>query len=168
MQTFLTDFDHSVTARSLDQKRLVKQLLEGRQIMEVLTKPEYYRAEDQRIRVTPWAHHPAIMMWRGSVPYLGDYLNAIADEMKRRGYETSKNMSVINAVLSKNHNGEVPWWMERQDVFANIINTHRVSLFKKDSDYYSQWSDVSGDVCCARCNYFWPSHYYESGRKYAA
>lgn len=158
MQTFLTDTNHTLTAKSLDQKRLVKQLLEGRQIVETLVKPEYYIHESGKRRVTPWAHHPAIMMWRGSLGALGEYLDAIVAEMKVRNYAYENNSRVINSILATADLGTTPWWMQSKSVFDNIIATHRASLYRKDEHYYRQWSFEHGNVCCARCNYYWPTH----------
>lgn len=157
MQTFLTDKHHHNTARSLDRQRLVKQLLEGRQILETINKPEY--TEDGK--VTPWHHHPAIEMWKGHEGALLSYLTAIKTEMHHRGYKYQANWDAILAAMTeladKNQIGQGnPPWMRDADVYNNIIATHRHSLYNKDSEYYAEWDDQHGDVCCANCGYYWP------------
>lgn len=41
MQTFVPYSDHAETARFLDNRRLFKQLIEGKQILLALSDPEY-------------------------------------------------------------------------------------------------------------------------------
>ena len=56
MQTFVP-FDNFIeSSKSLDNRRLNKQLLEGRQIYKIIYT-------DQRSGA--WANHPAVKMWRG-------------------------------------------------------------------------------------------------------
>ena len=157
MQTFLTDKYHHNTAASLDRQRLVKQLLEGRQIIETLNKGE--RTPEGKI--TPWYNHPAIAMWRGYETALLSYLTAIKAEMVHRGYKYENNWDAILGAMTeladKNMIGQgTPPWMRDADVYSNIIATHRHSLYNKDSEYYAEWCDEHGDVCCADCNYYWP------------
>ena len=78
MQTFLPYvYDFKQTARVLDNKRLNKQLLEGRQIYAALTG-----------RSTGWVNHPATRMWAGHENMLVEYLEAIKNECDRRGIKT--------------------------------------------------------------------------------
>jgi hypothetical protein len=76
MQTFLPYRDFNSTAYCLDYRRLGKQRLETYQIIRVLTGLS-----------TGWANHPAVKMWKGYVPALKAYYNAIVFEWIERGYE---------------------------------------------------------------------------------
>ena len=159
VQTFVTDRHHHNTAQSLDQKRLVKQLLEGRQILETINKPEY--TEDGR--VTPWHHHPAVVMWKGHESALLSYLTAIKAEMVHRGYKYEANWDAILGAMTELADKDMigagnPDWIVDTDVYNNVIATHRASLYRKDSEYYAEWCDEHGDVCCTACNYYWPGH----------
>ena len=71
MQTFVP-FDNFIeSSKSLDNRRLNKQLLEGRQIYKIIYT-------DQRSGA--WANHPAVKMWRGCDTALFNYLVAIKNE----------------------------------------------------------------------------------------
>ena len=59
MQTFLPEHTFVECAAVLDQKRLVKQLLEGRQILSALAG-----------ETKGWVNHPATKMWIGHESYL--------------------------------------------------------------------------------------------------
>ena len=159
MQTFVTDKSHHNTARSLDRQRLVKQFLEGRQIIEVLNKPDY----TPEGKVTPWSRHPAVVMWRGHEHALYGYLMAMKVEMQHRGYSYEKNWYAILDTMTelgeKNQIGlSTPEWMLNDVTYSNVIATHRASLYRKDPGFYADWHDEQGDVCCNGCNYYWPGH----------
>ena len=56
MQTFLPYPDKRTSLDVLDNKRLNKQILEGYQILKLLSDYSDKKA---------WAHHPAVLMWKG-------------------------------------------------------------------------------------------------------
>ena len=159
VQTFVTDRHHHNTARSLDRKRLVKQLLECRQIIEVINRGE--RTPEGKI--TPWYNHPAVVMWRGHETALLSYMTAIKAEMQHRGYAWQNNWDAILGAMTELADKDMigsgnPDWIVDTDVYDNVIATHRASLYRKDSEYYAEWCDEHGDVCCTSCNYYWPGH----------
>jgi hypothetical protein len=78
MQVFLPEPDFDIAAQQLDTKRLVKQLLEGRQIMTILVGESKSNA---------WKNHPAVRMFDGHPYALYNYLRAIRNEMQRREYK---------------------------------------------------------------------------------
>lgn len=154
MQTFLSEFSFRDTARALDNKRLNKQLLEGRQILTALTTGK------------GWVHHPATKMWAGHECVLLDYLNEIRLEMIMRGIKTDKNWSAITEIFESNpelydHN-KWPWWWLDSAARKNIVTTHRGRLYEKDPDHYQDYwlafKTYRDYVCCNRCNYYWPTH----------
>lgn len=155
MQTFITDtFPNRWGVENLDQKRLVKQLLECRQIMAALAG-----------ETKGWVNHPATKMWRGKESVLNNYVWHIVAEMKVRGYKYRTNLDVFTALYSKvvdnvGYNNTLNYFsLEDLD---KIIYTHRGRLFIKDPEYYAQWShysDFKKNVCCDHCNYYWPTHF---------
>lgn len=164
MQTFITGGGDSHGVANLDSKRLNKQLLEGRQILNVLVTIQ----KDPAAKVA-WRNHPAVKMWAGYEFALYSYLLWVETECRKREIQTEKNMAAIVDLameLDGSSLGRVPaWWTDpvRKD---RIITSHRASLYKKDPDYYAEWKFESdwvdahryAVVCCDRCNYYWPTH----------
>ena len=152
MQVFLPHEDFTETASVLDQKRLVKQLLEGRQILAAIAG-----------ETKGWVNHPATKMFRNSPNTLVAYLRAIAVEMGVREYKWENNWSVIQKYSEqlKNLDTGRPSWMYGEE-FDKVITTHRANLYIKAPDLYPQFKsavDVYRPmVCCDACNYYWPTH----------
>ena len=76
MQTFLPYPDLQATAESLDYKRLGKQRVETKQILQTLLGIS-----------DGWASHPAVRMWEGFEARLCVYGLYICSEWRFRGYE---------------------------------------------------------------------------------
>ena len=152
MQTFLPEYTFAESAAVLDQKRLVKQLLEGRQIMAALSG-----------NTKGWVNHPATRMWRGHGAVLYYYLGAIRNEMERRGYKWENNWNEIEIMFYTYFRNEFtyPAWM-LSDKFNKVVSTHRANLHLKAPELYPQYAlevvNYRDDVCCERCNYYWPTH----------
>ena len=153
MQTFITDSrEVGWGVYHLDQKRLVKQLLECRQIMAALAG-----------ETKGWVNHPATKMWRGKEGQLYGYANAVVKEMQVRGYKWQNNFDQLkNSFL--NIINQRRGWVDQEfseEEFDKIVYTHRGRLYEKDPVHYAQWStyaDFKKNVCCDRCNYYWPTH----------
>jgi len=119
MQTFIpyTDFDEC--ARALDYRRLGKQRVECKQILNAIERGS-----------GGWANHPATRMWRGYEPALRQYMRAIILEWTARGYKN--NMEIPNP-----EDYELPPWWGREEIHAS----HRSALLEKDFEfYYGKWS----------------------------
>lgn len=152
MQTFIPFSDFNESAASLDNKRLNKQLLEGRQIYQILAHN----------RTTGgWVNHPAVKMWRNYDNALFNYLVAIKNECNYRNIQTEKNWNAIIDLHESNWNRGtgiiMPPWLGDERVHLS----HRQNLYNKDPDYYAFFADdnrLSAVSCCDKCNYFWPSH----------
>lgn len=149
MQTFVPFEDIDESAESLDNKRLNKQLLEGRQIYSILSS--------QRKR-GGWVNHPAVKMWRNYDNGLFAYLTGITNECDRRGIATEKNWNALCDMHELNWNrgtGVImpPWWGDDR-----VHESHRNNLYVKDPDYYAEFSSANRITCCDKCNYFWPTH----------
>ena len=149
MQTFVPFVDLDKSAHVLDNKRLNKQLLEGRQIYGILTSGRTKGA---------WVNHPAVRMWRNFDNGLFSYLKAIKNSCVDRGISTEKNWNVILDLHEANWNRGsktvMPaWWGDNR-----VHQSHRNNLYVKNPDYYSQFAPDMRVSCCDKCNYFWPTH----------
>ena len=74
VNTFLVDSNFVISAKCLDNKRLFKQCLEAKHIIEIL--------EGKR---TGFKHHPATQQWIGYLPALKYYFNVHLQEIRDRG-----------------------------------------------------------------------------------
>lgn len=155
MQVFLPEPDFNYTAQQLDTKRLVKQLLEGRQIMTILVGENKTKA---------WTNHPAVRMFDGHPVALFTYLAAIRKEMQRREYKWEKNWYEIERMVRENLTKTgFPRWMLDDNSLYRVITTHRGRLYEKAPELYPQYRpeyEIYLDyVCCpGKCTYYWPSH----------
>jgi len=155
MQVFMSEYTFEESAKVLDNKRLVKQLLEGRQILAALAG-----------QTKGWRKHPATRMFEGYEPALFDYLYYVAKEMEQRGYKTENNwneivrLALVHFTVDSDY--EMPPWFVDRATLHSVVTTHRRSLYNKAPELYPQYeyeaSIGAGFVCCDRCNYYWPTH----------
>ena len=158
MQTFVPFADFNESAEVLDNKRLNKQLLEGRQIYQILVSGR---------RTGGWVNHPAVKMWRNYDMSFFNYLESVKNECVHRGIQTEKNWNAILDLHEKNWNRGSnivmpPWWNDQR-----VHESHRNNLYVKDSDHYAMFSSAKRVACCDRCNYFWPTHTSVYGAEFA-
>jgi hypothetical protein len=156
MQTFLPYKDFTKSAEALDNKRLNKQLLEGYQILKVLSNTDPKAA---------WRNHPAVKMWRGHEFILLDYVLEVADVATKRGIKTDKNLSNIEALVASEGvfwGKSEPAWYNNDTVMQLVTTTHKANLYRKDDGYYNHFKDsVTSEYnkpCCDRCQYYWVTH----------
>ena len=156
MQTFLPYSDYEAIAQTLDNKRLNKQILEGYQILKILSGASESGA---------WRNHPAVLMWKGSEYELNDYLAHMIYEADWRGIKTDKNAFNIRQLkmqYGKQWGRQLPFWMEDEKTLACITTTHQVSLFNKDPMHYISFKDSHKSpynvTCCDSCKYYWATH----------
>lgn len=155
MQTFMSEKSFSDTASMLDNKRLNKQILEGRQILNILSNYHPKKA---------WANHPAVLMWRGSEHILYSYIKVMANDADKRGIKTDTNMQAVEE-LYRVHNKlwgkDNPKWFNKEEL-DRVVMTHRANLYKKDPEYYWQYKyAVDNELnkpCCEKCKYYWATH----------
>lgn len=152
MQTFVPYPNVVLSAASLDSKRLNKQLLEGRQIYQILAENRTKGG---------WVRHPAVLMWKNYDTGLYSYLAAIRDECNKRGIKWEKNWDAIQTLHDNNwHRGDkvvMPaWWKDER-----VHLSHRQNLYAKDPVAYYHFRDSAEQPkshCCDKCNYWWPTH----------
>ena len=156
MQTFLPFKNFVDSANALDNKRLNKQVLEGYQILKVLSN------DDPR---AGWRNHPAVKMWRGHENILWQYVMAMVDEANKRGIKTDKNVENLNTLRQSVGNrwgSSFPIWYQNAGIMRRVTTTHRANLHIKDPEYYYNFAssvvDKNNEPCCERCNYFWVTH----------
>jgi hypothetical protein len=82
MQTFLPYKSFIETAKCLDNKRLGKQRVEAKSILNILEG----KAKLNRYGKISWANHPAVKMWAEYENCLKLYLNLIIEEWENRGF----------------------------------------------------------------------------------
>lgn len=133
MQTFLPYPNYIRSVQSLDMKRLGKQRIEAKQIVDILEgKPSKQK------------NHPAIKMWVGYTNSLKYYTNCCIDEWIRRGY---KNTMVKYSTGFQN---EDPWYIGNADFHRAM----RARLIEKDKEFYLP--KFPGDEGFNDGKYFWP------------
>ncbi len=131
MQTFIPFKDFEECARVLDYRRLGKQRVECKQILNAMQKTS-----------GGWVNHPATKMWKGYEPALRQYMRAIILEWIDRGYKN-------NMEIPEPEEYELPHWWGKEEVHAS----HRKALLEKDFEFYYGnwgWEDVP------EINYVWP------------
>ena len=154
MQTFLPSGDYTYSAMYLDSKRLNKQILEGYQILKVLST-----------NGKAWRNHPAVLMWEGHEFELLKYIYRMIDEAKSRGIKTDKNYDNVRDLVA-NHSAywgkSQPDWMRDKEKLGRIVATHRANLYRKDPIYYAEYAKAVdhklNKPCCDKCLYYWPTH----------
>ena len=154
MQTFLPSGSPIFAAQALDNKRLNKQILEGYQILKVLST-----------NGKAWRNHPAVLMWEGHEGALVDYIREMIAEAKHRGIKTENNEANINTLVNTYYHqwdNSKPEWMLDKQKLGRIVATHRANLYRKDPIYYAEYASAVNHKlnkpCCEKCQYFWPTH----------
>lgn len=156
MQTFLPFKSFVNTARTLDNKRLNKQILECYQILKVISSNDPHAG---------WRNHPAVKMWRGYEKSLWNYTMCMVDEAVIRGIRTDGNMR--NLLALRENVGHTwasgdPKWMDDKTIMARVTTTHKANLYRKDPEQYFDFATAveskNNLPCCDRCQYYWVTH----------
>ena len=141
MQTFLPTSNFRTSAKVLDYKRLGKQRVEGKQILNALS-PDYDKKG--------WVNHPATIMWRGFENALKYYTNCMIEEWIARGYNNTMEFYKIDGPIV------YPKWLGNNE----FHKSHRMNLLRKDYDYYSEHFDEVleqyTDYEIESYPYYWP------------
>ena len=134
MQTFLPIADISESIRCLDYKRLGKQRVEAKQILNILLK---------RTDSNAWKNHPAVLMWKGYEEVLKIYHNQCILRWKWLGYKNTMELENVNwKVLTP------PYWFGDE----RIHSSHRSNLLRKDKSFYGKYKWKEKD----NLPYYWP------------
>ena len=140
MQTFLPYKSFIQTAKCLDNRRLGKQRVEAKTILNILTG----HAKLNKYGKISWSNHPAVKMWAGYENCLRFYLNIIINEWEVRGFRNTIQKEPVNIL-------EIicPNWLGNED----FHNSHKSKLLEKDPEFYGKygWNVKPG------LNYIWPT-----------
>jgi hypothetical protein len=156
MQTFLPSADIANSAMLLDNKRLNKQILEGYQILNVLSGQS---------PTGGWRNHPAVLMWKGFERGLWDYVQIMIREARQRGIRTENNEANLNRLKDKCWdiwgNDRPSFWYDNSRLMR-VTTTHKANLFDKDPIYYAKFAyakhSIYNQPCCNKCKYYWVTH----------
>lgn len=102
------------TAMILDRKRLNKQIIECRQILDALNG------------ATAWSNHPCVLQYKGHEEWLREYLDCLV------GY---KNNDLVQAFVAEQwcHITRPKWHT------TEYFDQMKRRLFKKDEKHYKMW-----------------------------
>lgn len=148
MQTFVPFASYKKSAKSLDNKRLGKQRVEGCQILATLVGLS-----------DGWRTHPAVKMWAGHEGALATYTLVMCEEWINRGYEDTRR-EFIHEVYASDW---IPagstifpvWWNDER-----VHDSHKAMLLKKSREFYQNSFGYSDDevteLLTAYEDYYWP------------
>jgi len=136
MQTFLPYADYKQTAQCLDYRRLGKQRIECKQILNALSGNS-----------KGWTNHPATLMWTGYEYELCRYATDICQEWIARGYKDQQLAWFAQETASHPPTGKPSWLGD-----MNFHIAHRSNLLRKDFVFYNKYNwNVPNDM-----EYVWP------------
>jgi hypothetical protein len=131
MQTFMPYSSFNETAKALDYRRLGKQRVEAKQILQVLTEG-----------ATGWASHPIVEAWRGYEEGLSVYGLYICSEWRMRGYKDSLHgwFQAKRLILrdGRRHMTEFPAWVKDPEV----NHAYQQVLVWKEPEHYEEVFDM--------------------------
>lgn len=135
MQTFLPYPSFLDSARCLDYRRLGKQRVECKQILQALGVPVGGPLRD---KPSSWRNHPATRMWQGHEYSLSLYAIAVCLEWRRRGYRDTLLHQFMQVAADAPNTGRPPW-LGCDEFHAS----HRSNLLRKLPAHYSAfgWSE---------------------------
>lgn len=145
VNTFIPYSSFRKCAKVLDNKRLGKQRVEAKQIINVIKKiKKDPNAKSANGKTLAWSRHPVVLMWKDHVPALKLYYNCIVDEWISRGYlNTMKKFRVTKFTI--------PWFMHNKQV----IESFRAALLRKNHAHYSRF--FTANVNYMSRSYVWIS-----------
>jgi len=137
MQTFLPYSSFHKSAATLDFRRLGKQRVEAKQILETL-----------RGQSNGWKNHPAVKMWYGYEEALAVYGAIMCQEWINRGFRDSLK-AYFFARMSTSVTTALPPWLGDE----RLHSSHRANLLRKAPEHYSQfgWTEKPAE------GYWWPT-----------
>ena len=127
MQTFLPYPSFTKTFKTLDYRRLGKQRVEAKQILNVLL---------DRTTTKGWRNHPIVRMWEGYEPSLQLYHNLCINEWINQGYNNNMELEEITEPII------FPHWLGNK----SFHSSHRANLLRKDLEYYSQFDWIENPI----------------------
>lgn len=154
MITFITHFPFSETAKRLDYRRLGKQRLEAKQIINLLWEVKYTQKNYHdlaRIKSLHYLNHPSVKMWYHYELALIEYYNCIVKEWIARGY---KNTMPIYDLTG--YEIEYPKWLFETQL---QISHRQMLLYKELTRAEKPWYSYQIDFIAyytPNPSYIWP------------
>lgn len=141
--TFLPYADIDKSLRTLDKRRLAKQRVEAKQILDIVCG----LSEKQG-----WKNHPATKMWVGHGALLKHYYNRSLAIWSEVGGVNDKLKPVeLNDAEKQEIESNKPWWWS----WEPLHESHKAALVRKDELHYKEL--LSGDSKYLSLGYVWPS-----------
>lgn len=134
MQTFIPYSSFAKSILCLDYKRLGKQRVEAKQILDILLK---------RTKSKAWINHPAVKMWKGYEEALKVYYNFCIFRWKMLDYKNTMKYEKVNVE-------KLIWpkWLNNK----YFVDSHKSNLLRKDPEFYSKYNWNVPD----NLPYIWP------------
>ncbi len=114
MQVFIVG-NPLYTAMALDRRRLNKQIIECKQILDALNGAK------------AWSNHPCVFQYRESILWLRNYMKCLESYQKGDMVSAELFNGACNCIRPPFHTGEYFKQMKRR-------------LYSKDKEYYEQWA----------------------------
>jgi hypothetical protein len=137
LQTFLPYSDFAKVALCLDWRRLGKQRVEAKQILDILSG----KGKINKYGKISWINHPAVRMWRGYEECLTYYMNIMIMTWISKGYKNNMPLLFTGDVV-------YPPWMGNERVHSS----HRANLLRKNYLHYRSFGWQEKPLK----GYFWP------------
>jgi hypothetical protein len=138
--------DFKECARILDKKRVWKQVIEAKVILNVLnSKWQKANLTVDNCHLPPWQNHPVTRMWRGYEGLLTIYYNTFLKECIN---ERQIRVKAYSEIILPSTVHQLPSWMSDERLYSS----HRSNLLRKDSVYYGKFGWLEDD----KQSYFWP------------
>jgi hypothetical protein len=134
LQTFLPYPNIKLSLKTLDNKRLGKQRVESKVIIDLLLGRKNNR----------WINHPAVKMWKNHEELLKYYYNLSIDEWIKRGFNNNMEKEKCKNLVDI----KTPAWFG----YYKLHKSHKCNLLRKNFKYYSEFwpnEDINAP-------YWWP------------
>lgn len=120
VNTFILTNSPKNCVKLLDYRRLGKQRVEAKQIIDAIENP----------KSNGWSNHPVTKMWKNDVLGLKYYFNCCVDEWIDRGY---KNTMIKYIIEFDDEKDILPWFYYNKQ----IQESFKASLLRKNPEYYN-------------------------------
>ncbi|MEK6833843.1 MAG: MSMEG_6728 family protein [Nanoarchaeota archaeon] len=127
MQTFLPYPSFEKSAGCLDYRRLGKQRVEAKQIINAI------------VNGTGWRNHPVVKMWQNNIDALMFYHDVVIKEWIGRGYKNNMPLLFKGPVTESLY----PSWFGNKEFHIS----HQSNLVRKNPTYYRKYfPDIPDDL----------------------
>jgi hypothetical protein len=142
IQTFLPYTDPWFIANALDKKRLGKQRVDGKQIIDFLEGRFHGDDVESVDSILDKVSHPAVRMWEGHGNFLKFYVNVMITIWIHRGHENVIPFYEIDGPIV------IPLWVHD----PRLQYSHRANLVRmRPAHFKTIWPNVDPET-----PYWWP------------